>query len=293
LSEKVSKQDRLFHLLNNGFILLISLTMVAPIIHVAAVSFSSAEFAQRNLVTFWPKGFNLEVYEKILDMDQLWRSFGVTVYTTVVGTLLALMLTSSIAYSLSRPNMPFKKIILQLILITFVFTAPLIPNYLLVKSLGLENTLWALMLPPALSAFNVIIMKTFFQGLSEEVFDSAKIDGCSEFGIFTRIALPMSKPVIATIGLFQAVALWNSYFSALIYIRSEELFPLQLLLRTLIIEEAGTGSEMSSTNLELTFLTPEQMKAGIILFATVPILILYPFLQKYFVKGAMLGSLKE
>lgn len=293
MSSKTSKHETLFQIVNNTIIALITLTMLAPLIHVAAVSLSASEFAQAKEVTFWPKGFNLEVYKKIFGMDALWRSLGVTVYITVFGTLIALVLTSSIAYSLSRPQMPFKKLILQFILVTFVFTAPLIPNYLLVRSLGLEDTLWALMLPIALNAFNVIIMKTFFQGLSSEVFDSAKIDGCSEFGIYTRIALPLSKPVIATIGLFQAVALWNSYFNALIFLRDDKLFPLQLLLRGLIVQDASTGSEMSASNLEIYEMTPEQMKAGIILFATVPILLVYPFLQKHFVKGAQLGSLKE
>lgn len=293
MSAKTSKHDRSIGIVNGTIIALATLTMIAPVIHILAVSLSSAEYAQAKLVTFWPKGFNLSIYERIFGMDQLWRSLGVTVYITVLGTLIALVLTSSIAYSLSRSEMPFKGLILKLIIVTFVFTAPLIPNYLLVKSLGLEDTLWALMLPTSLSAFNIIIMKTFFQGLSKDVFDSAKIDGCSEFGIYTRIALPMSKPVIATIGLFQAVAIWNNYFQALIFIRTDSLYPLQLLLRQLIVTGKGQGSEMSGVNLELAGLTPEQMKAGIIVFATVPILIVYPFLQKYFIKGAKLGSLKE
>jgi ABC-type glycerol-3-phosphate transport system permease component len=194
------------------------------------------------------------------------------------------------AYGLSRPFAPGKRIILRLVLITFIFSAPLIPSYLVVSALGLENTLWVLMLPGALNAFAVIIMKTFFQGLSSELFDAAKIDGCSELGIFARIALPLSTAGIATLALFHSVGIWNSYFAALLYIRSKELYPLQILLRSLVVEENSSFRPVAG---EVIVSTPEMMKAGIILFATLPILIVYPFLQKYFVKGAMLGSLKE
>jgi ABC-type glycerol-3-phosphate transport system permease component len=184
-----------------------------------------------------------------------------------------------------------RKWVLRGIIVTFVFSAPLIPNYLLIRSLGMENTLWVLMIPGALNAFNVIIMKTFFQGISSEMFDASKIDGCSELGSFARIAIPLSTPVIATIALFHAVGQWNSYFTALIYIRSKDLMPLQVLLRNLVVEEQANNVANSAE--VATMLTPEMLKAGITLFATAPILIVYPFLQKYFVKGAMVGSLKE
>lgn len=289
------KSERLFQTMNGAFLVIASLTMIAPLIHLAAVSLSSPKFAEAKLVTFWPKGFQLDVYRTIIGMDNLWRSLGVTIYITVLGTLIALILTSSIAYALSRPQMPVRGLILKGIIVTFVFSIPLIPNYLVVKGLGMEDTLWALMVPGALGAFNIIIMKTFFQGLSTEVFDAAKIDGCSEFGIYGRIAIPLSKPVIATIGLFHAVTQWNSYFQALIFIRSKELYPLQILLRSLVVEDEGNlGQSGQSGSVDsIVQTTPEMMKAGIILFATIPILLVYPFLQKYFVKGATLGSLKE
>jgi ABC-type glycerol-3-phosphate transport system permease component len=181
--------------------------------------------------------------------------------------------------------------VLRGIILTFIFSAPLIPNYLLIRALNMDNTLWVLMIPGALGAFNVIIMKTFFQGISTEMFEAAKIDGCSELGIFARIAIPLSAPVIATIALFHSVGQWNSYFTALIYIRDKDLMPLQVLLRNLIMEDQA--NQMASTTELSLVLTPEMLKAGITLFATLPILIIYPFLQKYFVKGAMVGSLKE
>ncbi|GIP40706.1 ABC transporter permease [Paenibacillus sp. J31TS4] len=287
------RSDRRFQLANDLFLVLVSLTMFAPLLHLAAVSLSAPEYVGAKLVTFWPRGFSLEVYRTIFGTSSLWRAMGVSVYITVVGTLLALLFTSTIAYSLSRPQMPLRGWILKGIVLTFVFSVPLIPSYLLVRTLQMDNTLWALMVPGALSAFNVFIMKTFFQGLSAELFDAAKMDGCSELGIYARIAIPLSSPVIATIGLFHAVGQWNSYFSALIYIKTKTLLPIQVLLRNLVVEDGlGSMSQIQTVDLSRTS-TPEMMKAGILLFATLPILIVYPFLQKYFVKGAMLGSLKE
>lgn len=286
-----NRTNRWFHTLNYTIFTMIGLAMVAPMIHLLAVSLSAAEFANAKQVYFWPKGLNFEVYDYILQQQRLWKSLGISVYITVLGTVIALFFTSTIAYALSRPQMPARKLILRAIVLTFVFSIPLIPSYLLVRTLQMDNTLWALMIPGALSAFNIIIMKTFFQGLSAELFDAAQIDGCSEYGIFARIAIPLSMPVVATIALFHAVGQWNSYFSALIYIRTKDLYPLQVLLRNLVIE--GQVQDSMSAQEIASLYTPEQMKAGIVLFATLPILIVYPLLQRHFVKGAMLGSLKE
>lgn len=284
------RSDRLFTWLNNALIVFVSLTMVSPIIHIAAISFSSPYYANANLVSFWPKGFNTEVYDVIFGMKAMWRSMAVTIYITAAGTFIALFFTATMAYALSRPRMPAKRLILQATIVSFIFSIPLIPGYLVVRGTGLENTLWALMVPGALGTFNILIMRTFFKGISVELLEAAQIDGCSELGLFGRMAIPLSMPVVATIALFHAVSQWNSYFSAIIYIRSRELYPLQVLLRSLVVDIDGSGTR----SLEVSAVTTaETMKAGIIIFATVPILIVYPFLQKYFVKGAMLGSLKE
>jgi ABC-type glycerol-3-phosphate transport system permease component len=282
-----------FEWLNGLFLLAVSLTMVAPLIHLLAVSLSDEMYAQAQLVSFWPKGFQLDVYREIVSLPTIWRSMGVTIYITVVGTVLSLLLTSSIAYGLSRPQTPGRKWIIRAILVTFIFHVPLIPNYLLIRGIGLLDTLWALMIPPAVGAFGVLVMKTSFQGLSTELFDAAKIDGCNEFSVYWRIALPQSRPMLATLALFGAVGLWNSYFAAIIFINDPKLYPLQVLLRKLVVLDNGNlyiGQNVGDTS---SYIPPEMMKAGIILFATFPILLVYPFLQKYFVKGAMLGSLKE
>jgi ABC-type glycerol-3-phosphate transport system permease component len=274
-------------------LLAVCLTMIAPLVHLLAVSLSSARYADAGMVSFWPKEFNTEVYQTIVGMKTIWRSMGVSVYITVAGTLSALALTSSLAFALSRPGLPLKKLFLQAIIVTLVFSIPLIPGYLVIKSLGMENTLWALIVPGALNAFNVIIMRSFFQGISTELFDAAKMDGCGEFRIYTNLVLRLSGPVLATIALFHSVGQWNQYFAPLIYIRDRDLLPLQVLLRNLVVE-SDINSMIQSGQIQMqTVTTPEMMKAGIVIFATVPILVVYPFLQKYFVKGAMLGSLKE
>ncbi|MBA2943285.1 carbohydrate ABC transporter permease [Paenibacillus sp. CGMCC 1.16610] len=265
--------------------------MIAPLIHLLAVSLSLPEYANAKLVGLWPKGMQFDVYGSIFALDEIWKAMGVSIYITVVGTLVTLLLCSLLAYTLTRPKMPGRTIILKLIVVTFVFPVPLIPSYLLVKQLGMINSLWSLIIPGAMSAFYVLIIRTFFKALPGELFEAGKMDGCGELRIYTRIVLPLSMPVLATITLFHTVSQWNSYFSATIYIRSRDLYPLQVLLRNLIVDN-GANTGMSDFQLSTQF-TPEMMKAGIVLVATLPILIVYPLLQKHFVKGAMLGSVKE
>lgn len=284
------QKEKRFQLFNGILLIFISITMILPMIHLLAVSLSASKYASAKLVGLWPKGFNFEVYEMIIGMRNIWQALGVSVYITIVGTLICLLLTTSLSYTLSRPFMPGKKLWLNLILLTFILPSPLIPTYMLVDSLGMIDSLWSLIIPAALGAWYVFITKTFFQNIPGELFDSAKMDGCNELSIYFRIVLPLSKPVIATIALFHAVAQWNGYFQALIFLRSKELYPVQLLLRNLVFD--GDAANDIGGNLQLAA-TPEQISAGIIMFTTIPILLVYPFLQKHFVKGAMLGSLKE
>ncbi|WP_127585817.1 carbohydrate ABC transporter permease [Paenibacillus koleovorans] len=285
----VYRSEKLFQFLNAAFFLVLGALMLAPMVHVLSISLSSTEFVDANKVFIWPRGFNTFIYEHIFSQQRLWRAMGVSVYITVVGTVIFLLFTSTMAYALSRPHMPVRKLIMRLIVISFIFNVPLIPYFLTVNFLGLTNTLWALMIPGAVGAFSVILMKTFFQGISSEIFDAGYIDGCSEFGIYWRIACPLSLPSFATMGLFHAVGTWNGYFAALIFIRDKDLYPIQIVLRGMIVSENSPDFK----ELLDMHITPETLKAGIIIFATLPIIIVYPFLQKYFVKGAQLGSLKE
>ncbi|MEF3307362.1 carbohydrate ABC transporter permease [Paenibacillus sp. GYB004] len=287
------RSESIFQFFNSAVILIISLTMIAPMVHLVAVSLSDPVYAGAKLVYLWPKGFFLDVYQTLFRMNDMWRAMGVSIYITVAGTVLCLALTASLAYTLSRPQMPGRTLIMRLVLFSFIFPIPLIPTFLVIKGMGMMNTLWSLIIPGALGAYYVFIMKTFFQGVSKELIEAAKIDGCGEFSVFIRIVLPISKAVLATIALFHAVSQWNAYFGALMYIRSDALFPLQLKLRKLV-QSSSVDSGLDNSMFDASVIqTPEMMKAGAIIFSTLPILIVYPFLQKYFVKGAMLGSLKE
>lgn len=287
-----NQAERRFQFTNNALLILLSVTMILPLVHLAAISLSTPEFAEAKLVYLWPRDFNLETYKTIFGISQFWRSMAVSIYITIVGTAVTLLLCSSLAYSLSRPGMKGKQHVMRGIIITLVFSIPLIPSFLVVRELGMIDSLWSLIIPGALSAFNVIIMKTFFQGVSAELLDAAKIDGSTEFRNYYLIVLPLSKAVLATIGLFHAVNQWNAYFGALIYIRTKTLMPLQLLLRQYVMEDQSNNLVYNTPDV-LTTSTPAMIKAGAIIFCTLPILLVYPFIQKYFVKGATLGALKE
>ncbi|WP_135553679.1 carbohydrate ABC transporter permease [Paenibacillus cymbidii] len=286
-----NKSERVFQTLNNLFFLLVSLLMIAPMVNLLAISLSSPRYVNTKEVAFWPKGFSWGVYEKLFGLSSIWRSLEISLIITAAGTLITLCLGSTLAFSLSRPRMKGRKLILTAIIITFIFSVPLIPSYLLVTALGMKNTLWALMIPSALSAFYILILKSFFEGISVEVFESAKIDGCTELGIFTRMVLPLSKAVLATIALFHAVYQWNNYFNALVFISKPTLYPMQIILRNMIVNDMAQNT--LNTVEATSHTTPEMIKAGTILFATAPILLVYPFIQRYFVKGAMLGAVKE
>jgi putative aldouronate transport system permease protein len=287
------RSDSIFQWINGIFIFLFCLTMIAPMIHLLAVSLSDPVYAEARLIYLWPKGFQIDIYRTLFGMGMMWRAMGVSIYITVVGVLLCLLLTSSLAFTLARPQMPARKWFVLLILFTFIFPVPLIPSFFVVKSLGMNNSLWALIIPGALGAYYVFIMKTFFQGISKELIDAMKVDGRGELGVYLQLMLPLSMPVLATIALFHAVGQWNGYFNALIYIHSKDLYPLQLLLRNIVQssgDNRGIGGALMDTG---AMQSPQTLKASAILFSTLPILVIYPFLQKYFTKGAMLGSLKE
>ncbi|WP_409344271.1 carbohydrate ABC transporter permease [Paenibacillus sp. MBLB4367] len=290
---KIQRSEKWFLGVNAAFFTALCFTMVSPIIHLISVSLSDPKFANNKLVVLLPKGFQTSVYESLLHMKTMWRAMGVSLYITILGTLLCLLLTSALAYTLTRPMMPGRKLLLKLILVTFIFPVPLIPSYLMVKELGMINTLWSLIIPGAVGAYSVFIMKTFFQGISSELVDAMKIDGSGEAGVYFRLVLPLSGPVLATIALFHSVGTWNSYFGAMIYLRSKELYPLQLLLKNMVATNAADSGLDSIAVTSGVMSSPETIKAAAIIFSMAPIILVYPFLQKYFVKGAMLGSLKE
>ncbi|MFD0714502.1 carbohydrate ABC transporter permease [Paenibacillus sp. GCM10027626] len=284
----VTKWERFFNGINALLLVIIALTMFFPFLYIFTISFSSIESYLSNELLLWPEKFVTDAYRHILSNDRFIHSLGVTVYITVIGTLLNLLFTTTMAYGLSKSFYGQKAFMLG-VLITFLFSAGIIPTYLVVRATGLLDTTWALMLPILISPWNLIIFRQFFRGIPEELSEAAHIDGAGELTIFRTIILPLSKPALATFGLFYAVAHWNSYFTGILYISDSSKWPIQVLLRQIVIVNDSNALQQQV----LTNPPPaETIQMAAILLATVPILIVYPFLQKHFAKGVMLGSVK-
>lgn len=287
---KLSKGEKVFSYTNYFILGLFGLLALAPFIYVFAQSFSSQRAIVSGEVIFWPVEFNVNAYSEVLNDDAFIKAFVVSVGRTIIGTFVNVFLTCLLAYPLSKYYIKGRGIILFLIVFTMLFNGGMIPTYLTVKSLHLLNTFWAYIVPSAISAFNVIIMKNFFQSVPYELEESARIDGCSNLGILFRIAVPLSMPALATIALFHAVFHWNSFFDAMLYVNDRGLFPLQIYLRELIQFNQTDINLMD--NMEKQLIATESLKAAALIVSTLPILMVYPFLQRHFVKGIMLGSVK-
>lgn len=291
--KKASASWQVFNAANLIFLTLLGLAMFLPFLGVLAQSFSSSEAVIAGKVWFWPVDFTWINYQYVFSDASIWRSFGVTVYITIVGTLINLIATASLAYPVSRQEYVGRKLVVVMVLVTMVFSAPLVPNFILMKSLGLTNTLWALLLPGAISAFNFFIMRSFFMQIPSEIIDSGRIDGCTELRMIWSIVMPLSKPVMASLGIFYAVGHWNTYMNALYYINNPALRPLQVKLRQLIDANEINIDPSASQFSSLAHMDPEGIKMATIIIATLPIVLIYPFLQKHFVKGMMVGSVKS
>ncbi|CAN7691450.1 carbohydrate ABC transporter permease [Paenibacillus sp. LjRoot153] len=287
----MTRGHKIFNVFNILLLGALGLSMVLPLIHIIAQSLSNNTAINAGDVSFWPVGFTLGSYKLILKDPTIWIGFRNSVIITVFGTFINLFMTTTLAYSLSRPEYLYRKSVLLLVLFTLIFSAPLIPNYLLIKQLGLLNTLWALMLPMAISAFNLFVMRSFFLNLPSELLDSARIDGCGEFRILWNIVLPLSKPAMATMGIMYAVGHWNRYAEAVFYIDHRQWIPLQVRLREIVFTDQLGQSDVSSELMQ--FISPEGIKMAVIVVATIPILCVYPFLQKHFIQGMMVGSVKS
>lgn len=277
--------------INYTLITVLAFVCLYPFLNVLAYSVSSYDAVLSGNVTFYPVGFTLDAYKQVLGRKTIWTSMLTTVEITLMGTALSLVLTTFAAYGLSIKDLPGRKAISGMILFTMYFGGGMIPTFLVVKGVGLYNTLGALFIPNAVSVFNFIIMRSFFREMSESLQEAARIDGASYIKTLLKIVLPLSTPILATIGLFYAVGYWNSYFEALIYIQDVDKYTLQLRLRSLLF-----GSDLANTNstdnLQGTVVLTQSLRMAIVAFSTIPILIVYPWLQKYFVKGVMLGSVK-
>ncbi|MBP5249188.1 MAG: carbohydrate ABC transporter permease [Lachnospiraceae bacterium] len=273
------------------FCVIVGLMCVLPMINLAAKSLSASEFLVRHEVYLLPKGFNINAYSTVLGDAKYIKSFFWTVFLTVVCTFVSLTMTSLCAYPLIYDKLKGKNVINILITITMFFNAGLIPNYLLMQSLGLLNSPLVLIVPSCLSIYNMIIMRSFFYGIPDSLRESAEIDGASHFKIFLSVYLPLSKPVFATLALFYAVGRWNGYTDALMYITDREMYPLQLLLYN-ILNNINSVEVQTQEGFSTPGLT-ESLKDAVVMFSTIPILLVYPWLQKYFIAGTTLGAVKE
>jgi len=279
-----------FDVLNALILMGVVTACLYPFIYMLAVSLSDSASIASGTVWLWPKGFNWDMYRYVFEDGRVLKGYKNTLIYVVLGTAISLMVTALGAYSLSKTKLVMGKPILMLIVFTMFFNGGMIPTFLVVKELGFVNTVWGMVLPGAVGTWNLLIMRTFFMGMPQELEESGKIDGLSEVGIFFRIVLPLSKPVLATIGLYYAVGMWNNFMGPLLYLRDADMQPLQVILRNIVLSGQFTGTDGPVVG--DIVVVEDGLKFATIMVSTVPILLVYPFIQKYFVKGALIGSVK-
>lgn len=289
---KDPRQDIVLRVICYIAVLLAVVATLFPFLNVVSKAFSSESAVIAGRVTFLPVEFQVGTLGSIMKSPVFQNSFKVSVIITILGTILSLLITVVTAYPLSKKHLPFIKPILVFFVFTMLFSGGMIPTYLLVRNLGLINNIFALILPIMLSVYNMLIVKNYYEGLPESLEEAAKIDGASNPTILLRIILPLSTPVIATIGMFYLVMYWNDYFNAMIYITDPDLKPLQLYLREMILESSQMANSLQMNVDDEMNASPEGVRSAAVVAVTVPILIVYPFVQKYFVKGITMGSVK-
>lgn len=295
MKTKYCLQDRIFNMVNHTLLAVFLLAVLYPFIYLISCSFSSGDALMTGKVKLLPVEPTLLGYKTVFAYRPIWNGYLNSLIYMVSGTMVSVVLTIMASYPLSRDDIKGKKIFMGYFLFTMMFNGGLVPTYLLVKQLHMIDSIWAIILPTALSAYNVIVARTYYrQNIPLELLEASRLDGCDDFRFLLKIVIPLSKPIIAVISLWVAVALWNSYFSALIYLNSEEKYPLQLVLRGILImgstdlSQSGVDPEIRLRNQYLG----EMLKYGTIVVSSLPLMILYPFVQKYFVKGVMIGSVK-
>lgn len=291
---KTSRVDKIYYVLTNTFLFCFFMIILLPLLNVVASSFSNSVAVNQGKVLFWPVDPTLEGYKAVFEYPGIWRSYANTFLYTITGTIVNLVMTMIAAYPLARKGLPFKGVVVALFMFTMLFSGGTIPNYLLIKQLGMIDTIWAMIVPGAISVYNMIIARTFIQNsIPNDLLEASQIDGCSDARYFFQIVLPLSKAIMAVLTLYYAVGHWNSYFNAFIYLSKRELYPLQIILREILIEnsidaEALMDEQMAAQKAGLADL----LQYALIVVSTAPILCIYPFVQKYFIKGVMIGSVK-
>ncbi|MCY9666914.1 carbohydrate ABC transporter permease [Paenibacillus alginolyticus] len=297
---KLSAGEKIFKFVNYALIILLCLSIILPFLNILALSFNAGKDAERGGIYFWPRVWTLENYREVFTSANIGKAFAISIFRTALGTIAGVFLAAMAAYTLKSKTMPGVRFFTLMVFFTMLFSGGIIPYYMLLKSLHLTNTIWVYVLPGLYSAWNLVIMRTFFQQISISLEESAKLDGCSDFGIFMRIIMPLSKPVLATISLFTAVTHWNDWFTGAFFVRTASLRPLSTLLQEMLTkQDAIRESLMQAAGttqyqmLERMQLTGDSLKMATIIVVVAPIIVAYPFIQKYFAKGAMIGSVKE
>lgn len=289
-----TNRDLVFDIVNHTLLLMFVLIIIFPLINIVSRSFSSTEAVISGRVWLVPVEPTFYAYETVFKNQQVWIGYGNSIFYTFVGTGINLLLTITAAYALSRRDYFGRNAVMGIFVFTLLFNGGLIPTYLLVRNLGMLNTRWALLLPNAVVVYNMIVARTFFQNqIPYELLEASQLDGCSDFRFFWSIVLPLSGPIVAVIALWYAVQHWNSYFHALLFIRNERLFPLQIVLRNILLENRVENlDQVALEDYAKREGLAQLLKYALIVVASVPVLLLYPFVQKYFVRGVMIGSLK-
>ena len=290
-----TRSDVVFDVVNYTLLILVFFIIAYPLYFVIIASFSDPYLVTTGQVWFYPRGLNLDAYAKVFSREDIMIGYRNTIIYTFLGTLLNLVMTTIGAYPLSLPGFKGKNIIMMMMMITMFFSGGLIPTYLVYKQIGLINNPLVMIIPGAVSVYNLIIVRTFFQNsIPFELQEAARIDGCNNFQILTRIVVPLSKPILAVMVIFYGVGHWNQFFEGLIYLTNQDLYPLQLILRSLLIVESDVTSSAAGDAEELArkVMLAESIKYSVIIVSSVPVMILYPFMQKYFVKGVMIGAVK-
>lgn len=296
---KESKTDKIYLVINYLFLVIALIVVLYPLLYIISASISDPKYVSSGEMWLFPKGLNLKGYKLVFDNPKIWSGYGNTIMYTVLGTMVNLVVTLPAAYSLSRPDFVGRKFFMGMFLVTMFFNGGLIPTYLLVKGLGLINSIGALILPTTVSVYNLIVARTFFESsIPKELNEAAYIDGCTNFKLFIRIIIPLSAPIIAVMALFYGVGHWNSYFPALIYLNDEAKYPLQMILRQILVlqemsaDATGAASGDAAIAMNNKAELAAMVKYAVIIVSTLPIIVVYPFLQRYFVQGVMIGSVK-
>lgn len=293
--KKTINQDKVVYFINYILLAMLLIIVLYPLIYIVSCSFSSGDALMTGRVRFLPVEPTLDSYKAVFKYSSIWTGYANSLLYTGLGTLVSIVVTLFAAYPLSRDDFMGKKIITRIFLFTMMFSGGLIPSYLLIKNLGLIDSMWSIILPGAVSAYNVIVARTYFkQTIPKELLEAAQMDGCSDFKFFNAIVIPLSTPIIAVLCLWTAVGHWNSYFNPMIYINTEAKFPLQLVLRKiLLLSQVNLNSgNVDPLVIQKNMYLSEMLKYGTIIISTLPLMIIYPFVQKYFVKGVMIGSVK-